>query len=315
VAKPFEALLAWMISLWASFIVELAAANGYIRSETFIFLLHTLLALWNIIVPTLWTWSSRASPASLMLFMFQSVIIWLKLISYAHANRDLRSTWRKLRNCDSPRSGTTVSEKQLANVFTDVKDLEPPYLIYPQNVNFPNLMYFCVAPTLTYQLNYPRTPKIRWRYVLTLVIRLIVTFIITAFSMQQYIKPTLASSLDAMQNTDFLQICETLLKLSIPNSYIWLLIFYIYFHLWLNLLAELTRFGDRCFYREWWNARTIEEYWRNWNLPVHYWMVRHLCKLMPMPFLPLSCICLDSFEVLAVICCLDFFLYCVRELQ
>lgn len=32
-------------------------------------------------------------------------------------------------------------------------------------------------------------------------------------------------------------------------------------------------FGDRLFYRDWWNANTIEAYWRLWNLPVHYWMV------------------------------------------
>ena len=56
----------------------------------------------------------------------------------------------------------------------------------------------------------------------------------------------------------------------------WLLGFYLFFHLWLNMLAEITRFGDRLFYRDWWNARTIEAYWRNWNLPVHHWMLRHL---------------------------------------
>ena len=55
-----------------------------------------------------------------------------------------------------------------------------------------------------------------------------------------------------------------------------LLGFYWFFHLWLGLAAELTRFGDRMFYRDWWNARTIETYWRNWNLPVHHWMLRHL---------------------------------------
>lgn len=35
----------------------------------------------------------------------------------------------------------------------------------------------------------------------------------------------------------------------------------------------MLRFGDRVFYRDWWNANTIEAYWRLWNLPVHYWMV------------------------------------------
>jgi diacylglycerol O-acyltransferase-1 len=35
-------------------------------------------------------------------------------------------------------------------------------------------------------------------------------------------------------------------------------------------------FGDREFYKDWWNAKTVEEYWRMWNMPVHKWMVRHI---------------------------------------
>lgn len=69
---------------------------------------------------------------------------------------------------------------------------------------------------------------------------------------------------------------ERLLKLALPSTYVWLLMFYTFFHLWLNLLAELTRFGDRVFYKDWWNARSIETYWRLWNLPVHHWMVQHM---------------------------------------
>ncbi|CAK9144145.1 unnamed protein product [Ilex paraguariensis] len=45
---------------------------------------------------------------------------------------------------------------------------------------------------------------------------------------------------------------------------------------WLNILAELLCFGDREFYKDWWNAKTVEEYWRMWNMPVHKWMVRHI---------------------------------------
>jgi len=35
----------------------------------------------------------------------------------------------------------------------------------------------------------------------------------------------------------------------IPNLYIWLLFFYSFFHCWLNMLAEVLRFGDREFYQ------------------------------------------------------------------
>jgi diacylglycerol O-acyltransferase-1 len=44
----------------------------------------------------------------------------------------------------------------------------------------------------------------------------------------------------------------------------------------LNILGELLRFGDWQFYREWWNATTIEQYWRLWNIPVHKWLARHV---------------------------------------
>jgi diacylglycerol O-acyltransferase 1 len=47
-----------------------------------------------------------------------------------------------------------------------------------------------------------------------------------------------------------------------------------FFHLYMNILAEVTHFGDREFYKDWWNATTIGDYWRLWNMPVHKWMMR-----------------------------------------
>lgn len=52
--------------------------------------------------------------------------------------------------------------------------------------------------------------------------------------------------------------------------------FYGFFHLWLNLIAELTQFADRTFYKDWWNALYLDEYWRKWNIPTHYWLLRHV---------------------------------------
>eukprot|EP00957_Ditylum_brightwellii_P058851 4462107-Ditylum_brightwellii.AAC.1 len=41
-------------------------------------------------------------------------------------------------------------------------------------------------------------------------------------------------------------------------------------------MPEILRFGDRVFYRDWWNASEVASYWRLWNTPVHYWLVRHV---------------------------------------
>ena len=41
-------------------------------------------------------------------------------------------------------------------------------------------------------------------------------------------------------------------------------------------MAELSRSQDRVFFHAWWNASTMDEFWRRWNLPVHRWCVKHI---------------------------------------
>ena len=38
----------------------------------------------------------------------------------------------------------------------------------------------------------------------------------------------------------------------VPSHVLWLMAFYWLFHSVLNVIAELLRFGDRCFYKDWW---------------------------------------------------------------
>lgn len=85
---------------------------------------------------------------------------------------------------------------------------------------------------------------------------------------------------------------ERMLKLSLPTLYTWLLMFLSFFHYWMILLAEITRFEDAYFYDDWWNAIGFGEYWRKWNLvfipaihqthplmqPVHNFCSRHIYK-------------------------------------
>jgi hypothetical protein len=47
------------------------------------------------------------------------------------------------------------------------------------------------------------------------------------------------------------KLIERVLKLAIPNLLCWLCMFYALFHCWLNILGELTYFGDRLFYKDW----------------------------------------------------------------
>lgn len=66
------------------------------------------------------------------------------------------------------------------------------------------------------------------------------------------------------------------LKLSVPAAYLWLIGFYSIFHCYLNMWAEITKFSDRRFYSDFWNAGDLSEYWRKWNFPVHSFLIRHV---------------------------------------
>ena len=189
----------------------------------------------------------------------------MKLVSYFHANSDYRV---------SGPAQTVDSTRQLVN---DVREGEMT-MEYPANVTLRNLYYFWFAPTLTYQIGFPKTQRVRWLYVVGILMRLAVSGAIIVFLMVQTINPSIEILLDNVEKSggvDPMLFAETLVKLAIPNTYMWLCIFYWFFHCWMNLWAELTCFGDRVFYKDWWNCSEIGSYWRLWNLPVHMWLVRH----------------------------------------
>lgn len=77
------------------------------------------------------------------------------------------------------------------------------------------------------------------------------------------------------EQRDYVAILIDTLSVGIPGSYLWLMVFFGVFHAWANLWAEITRFADRRFYSDWWNAGGLAEYWRKWNYPIHNWLVRH----------------------------------------
>lgn len=88
--------------------------------------------------------------------------------------------------------------------------------------------------------------------------------------------PAAAAGSLAIEKNDYFHLFIETLKMSVPASYLWLLVFYMFFHSWMNLWAELSYFGDRRFYADWWNADNLGEYWRKWNHPIHNFLLRHV---------------------------------------
>lgn len=34
--------------------------------------------------------------------------------------------------------------------------------------------------------------------------------------------------------------------------------------------------NQKLYIKDWWNCKNLDEYWRLWNLPVHFWFIRHV---------------------------------------
>jgi len=92
----------------------------------------------------------------------------------------------------------------------------------------------------------------------------------------QYAAPVLRNSLDKIATLDFASIVERIMKLSTISLIIWLAGFFALFQSFMNALAEITRFGDRNFYDDWWNSTNLQRYWSTWNKPVYHFMRRHV---------------------------------------
>mmetsp|Transcript_23027 Transcript_23027/g.27248 ORF Transcript_23027/g.27248 Transcript_23027/m.27248 type:complete len:717 (-) Transcript_23027:515-2665(-) len=248
-----------------AYLIELNSSRGLLRERlsTSLHLVNANLALF---VSIAIVWCLIDSPIGGCMLLMCAVTTWMKLLSYMHANTDYRNHPNR------------ASLKVIDSLDQDSLDI-----VYPENVTLSNIYYFCFAPTLTYQIAFPRMPCRRWFRIATLTGRLVLSISAMYFLLNQVISPPLGEMIKELEAHDqkyamfsFEIMTKYLPKLTIACTYTWLLVFYAYFHLFFNLLAEILKFGDRVFYKDWWNSSNVSSYWRLWNLPVHYWLIRHV---------------------------------------
>ncbi|EGC33489.1 hypothetical protein DICPUDRAFT_154444 [Dictyostelium purpureum] len=242
--------LSFNLFIIAAYLIEKASALQKIP-EKFCYILRILNCAGIIFIPSASIIAFHPNPASGIVVMIITCTFGMKIISYAYEN----SKQRKL-NPDN--------KKFIANGDTS---------IYPNNLSLKNVYWFMLIPTLVYQLSYPRSPSIRKGYLLRRIVEAISLSLLILWMANQYMLPLVQNSILPMEQYDIVFIAERIMKLSLPNLYVWLLGFYVFFHLYLNIVAEITRFGDREFYRDWWNSTGLDYFWRTWNMPVHHWMV------------------------------------------
>ena len=152
---------------------------------------------------------------------------------------------------------------------------------YPANLTVANYFDYLLCPTLCYELEYPRTESINWT---SLNAKIIATFgcifLLTIVS-EEFILPILTDASLRLESAasaseSLLILAESISWLLFPFMLIFLLVFLVIFEYVLGAFAEITRFGDRHFYSDWWNSTDWMEFSREWNVPVYSFLRRHV---------------------------------------
>jgi sterol O-acyltransferase len=61
--------------------------------------------------------------------------------------------------------------------------------------------------------------------------------------------------------------------------------FYCLLHAWMNGFAEMMRFADRMFYKDWWTARSLTDFLSAWNVIVADWIYLYVYQDLRKSFL------------------------------
>ncbi|KAK9365434.1 MBOAT, membrane-bound O-acyltransferase family-domain-containing protein [Lipomyces kononenkoae] len=219
-----------------------------------IVLLHSINALACLSVTTVVVYNYIYHPLIGTACEIHAVIVCLKVASFALTNRDLRESM--------------LNSQPTPAIYSSAP--------YPKNLTLKNLSYFWWAPTLVYQPVYPRSPSFRPLFCVKRILEMVGLSFLIWFLSAQYAVPTLENSLVHFHSLQFIGIMERLMKLASISMAIWLIGFFCIFQSGLNALAEVMRFGDRAFYDDWWNSKSVGEYWRLWNKPVTNYFRRHI---------------------------------------
>ncbi|XP_029422057.1 sterol O-acyltransferase 2 isoform X1 [Nannospalax galili] len=140
--------------------------------------------------------------------------------------------------------------------------------------SFSSYLYFLFCPTLLYRETYPRTPSIRWNYVAKNFAQALGCVLYACFILGRLCVPIFANM--SREPFSMHALVLSVMHATGPGIFMLFLIFFAFLHCWLNAFAEMLRFGDRMFYRDWWNSTSFSNYYRTWNVVVHDWLYSYV---------------------------------------
>ncbi|KAG7487799.1 hypothetical protein MATL_G00027320 [Megalops atlanticus] len=162
--------------------------------------------------------------------------------------------------------------ENVPRVLVSAQDKNSP-LVIPQVTQY---LYFLFAPTLIYRDNYPRNPFIRWGYVATKFLQVLGCLFYAYYVFVRLCIPQFRSI--SLQLFDLRVMVLCVFNSILPGVLVLFLAFFAFLHCWLNAFAEMLRFADRMFYKDWWNSTSFANYYRTWNVVVHDWLYNYIYR-------------------------------------
>lgn len=120
------------------------------------------------------------------------------------------------------------------------------HVSYPENLTLSNYIDFIFCPTLCYELEYPRTAKMRWMELFYKTLAVFGCIFLLTITTEEFILPVLDESTIRLEAStgasDFALILgETIGRLLFPFMVAFLLVFLVIFEYILGAFAEITR--------------------------------------------------------------------------
>lgn len=221
------------------------------------------------------------------IFLFlHSIVQLMKMHSYSFYNGYLWNILEELKDSGAMlKKSEDISTEQKTHLDASIEfctrelDSQSTTTPFPSNISMDNFFLFSMFPTVVYQIDYPRTKAVRPNYVIKKVCAVFGVLMLMVVVAQTGMHPIAMRAIELRQyplSERIWQYPMLLLDL-LPSFFLmYILVFYIIWDAILNSIAEITRFGDRDFYGEWWNCQTWYEFSKLWNKPVHKFLLRHV---------------------------------------
>ncbi|KAF7259174.1 hypothetical protein EG68_03632 [Paragonimus skrjabini miyazakii] len=208
-----------------------------------------------IIIPIRFVFQNQLPPASTAIVILEQIRMFMKAHAFVRSSAE-----------------TLLQKLQKDSVKPQVETKRAPW--YP---DFSHYLYFLFAPTLIYRESYPRTNEIRWSYVVSNLLQVCGCVLLSYYVLVRFCFTEFAHFGRSADYT-LRQFILTATATSLPGGLVMLLTFFAALHSWMNAFAEMLRFGDRLFYKDWWNSTTFSNWYRTWNVVVHDWLYTYLYK-------------------------------------